>query len=75
MFFRNSYQRQPCPGNVLFHDVFSKACDKLLTEHLFKDSQDGDAYSNFNRHLAAHLFSDSLFATRENCVRLFCYWI
>ncbi|WP_427837836.1 hypothetical protein ABUS21_11380 [Acinetobacter baumannii] len=70
-FFCNSYQRQPCPGNVLFHDVFSKACDKLLTEHLFKDSQEGDAYSNFNRHLASHLLSDSQFATRENCVRLF----
>ncbi|MCH7318588.1 hypothetical protein MMP64_11675 [Acinetobacter sp. ANC 5659] len=72
-FFSNSYQRQPCPGNALFHDVFSKACDKLLTEHLFKDSQDGDAYSNFNRHLAAHLLSDSQFATRENCVRLFLF--
>lgn len=71
MFFRDSYQRQPCPGNVLFYDVFSKACDKLLTEHLFKDSQEGDAYSNFNRHLASHLLSDSQFATRENCVRLF----
>ncbi|ENW5232637.1 MULTISPECIES: hypothetical protein [Acinetobacter calcoaceticus/baumannii complex] len=70
-FFSNSYHRQPCPDNVLFHDVFSKACDKLLTEHLFKDSQEGDAYSNFNRHLAAHLLSDSQFATRENCVRLF----
>ncbi|MBP1471411.1 hypothetical protein J8Z78_12120 [Acinetobacter nosocomialis] len=72
-FFSNSYQRQPCPGNVLFHDVFSKACDKLLTEHLFKDSQEGDAYSNFNRHLASHLLSDSQFATRENCVRLFLF--
>lgn len=70
-FFSSSYHRQPCPGNVLFYDVFSKACDKLLTEHLFKNSQDGDAYSNFNRHLAAHLLSDSQFATRENCVRLF----
>lgn len=70
-FFSNSYQRQPCPGNVLFYDVFSKACDKLLTEHLFKDSRNGEAYSNFNRHLAAHLLSDSQFATRENCVRLF----
>ncbi|WPP87164.1 hypothetical protein [Acinetobacter pittii] len=72
-FFRNFYQRQPCPGNALFYDVFSRACDKLLTEHLFKDSQDGDAYSHFNRHLAAHLLSDSQFATRENCVRLFLF--
>ncbi|MDC5624811.1 hypothetical protein OFN08_10200 [Acinetobacter baumannii] len=72
-FFSNSYQRQPCPGNVLFHDVFSKACDKLLTEHFFKDSQEGDAYSNFNRHLASHLLSDSQFATRENCIRLFLF--
>ncbi|WP_284085625.1 hypothetical protein [Acinetobacter pittii] len=70
-FFSNAYQRQPCPSNILFYDVFSKACDKLLTEHLFKNSQEGDAYSNFNRHLAAHLLNDSQFATRENCVRLF----
>ena len=55
----------------MFYDVFSKACDKLLTEHLFKDSQDRNAYSNFNRHLAAHLLTDSQFATRENCVRFF----
>lgn len=72
-FFRNFYQRHPCPGNVLFYDVFSKACDKLLTEHLFKDSKIGDAYSNFNRHLAAHLLNDSQFATRENCIRLFLF--
>lgn len=72
-FFSNSYQRQPCPSNVLFYEVFSKACDKLLTEHLFKDSQEGNAYSNFNRHLASHLLSDSQFATRENCVRLFLF--
>lgn len=70
-FFSKAYQRQPCPSNVLFYDVFSKACDQLLTEHLFKNSQEGDAYSNFNRHLAAHLLNDSQFATRENCVRLF----
>lgn len=71
VFFSNFYLRQPCPGNVLFYDIFSKACDKLLTEHLFKDSRNSDAYSNFNRYLATHLLSDSQFATRENCVRLF----
>lgn len=57
----------------MFHDVFSKTCDKLLTKHLFKDSQEGDAYSNFNKYLASHLLSDSQFASRENCVRLFLF--
>lgn len=70
-FFRNPHLRQPCPGNVLFYDVYSKACDKLITEHLFKPSDKGDAYSNFNRHLAAHLLNNSQFATKDNCIRLF----
>lgn len=70
-FFRNSHARQPCPGNPLFHEVYIKACDKVITEHLFKPSEIGDAYSNFNRHLAAHLLRDSPFATKENCIRLF----
>lgn len=70
-FFSNSHVRQPCPGNALFYDIYIKACDKLLKEHLYKPSDKGSAYSNFNRHLAAHLLSDSEFATQENCVRLF----
>lgn len=71
-FFRLSHVRQPCPGNALFHEVYIKACDKLLTEHLYKPSDTGSAYSNFNRHLAVHLLSDSQFATKDNCIRLFC---
>lgn len=70
-FFSNSHARQPCPGNALFYDVYIKACDKLLKDHLYKPSDKGSAYSNFNRHLAAHLLSDSEFATQDNCVRLF----
>ncbi|MEN3756157.1 hypothetical protein ABDZ57_04920 [Aeromonas veronii] len=70
-FFSNSHVRQPCPGNALFYDIYIKACDKLLKEHLYKPSDKGSAYSNFNRHLAAHLLSDSEFATQDNCVRLF----
>ncbi|MBX4606937.1 hypothetical protein C7266_06365 [Klebsiella variicola] len=70
-FFRTGHLRQPCPGNPLFYDVFSKVSNKILNEHLFKPSNHGEAYSNFNRHLAAHLLNDSSFATKENCVRLF----
>lgn len=70
-FFSNSHARQPCPGNALFYEVYIKACDKLLKNHLYKPSDKGSAYSNFNRHLAAHLLSDSEFATQDNCVRLF----
>lgn len=70
-FFRFSHRRQPCPGNVLFYDVYTKVCDKILNEHLYKPSQSGAAYANFNRHLAAHLLYNAQFATKENCVRLF----
>lgn len=70
-FFSKSHTRQPCPGNPLFHDVFARACDKIVKEHLYKPSQQGIAHSNFNRHLAAHLLNDSQFATKENCIRLF----
>jgi len=70
-FFSKSHTRQPCPGNPLFHEVFAKACDKIINEHLYKPSQRGVAHANFNRHLAAHLLNDSQFATKENCIRLF----
>lgn len=63
--------RQPCPSNVLFHDIYVKACDKILNNHLFKPSQQGTAHSEFNRHLAAHLLYDAEFATQGNCIRLF----
>ncbi|WP_419307398.1 hypothetical protein J8402_15145 [Chromohalobacter israelensis] len=69
-FIANSYRRQPCPGNPLFHEIYVTVADKLLTEHLFKPSGDGEAHANFNRHLAAHLLNDSQFGTKENCVRL-----
>lgn len=71
-FFRTGHLRQPCPANAQFHQIFSKACDKILNEHLFKMSHEGGAYSQFNRHQAAHLLrGDIEFATRNNCIRLF----
>jgi len=70
-FFFKAHTRQPCPRNPLFHEVFARACDKILNEHLYKPSQHGAAHANFNRHLAAHLLYDSQFATKENCIRLF----
>ena len=69
-FFSQSHVRQPCPGNPLFHEVYSKVCDKILNEHLYKSLQNGTAHPNFNRHLAAHLLNNSQFATKENCARL-----
>lgn len=59
------------PGNVLFYEIYSKAALSILTNHFYKPSDQGNAYSNFNRHLAAHLLNDSPFATKENCIRLF----
>ena len=70
-FFKNSHSRQPSPGNILFHQVYAKACDKILNEHFYKPTTTGTSYANFNRHVASHLLNDSQFATRENCIRLF----
>jgi hypothetical protein len=70
-FFGSPYVRQPCPGNPLFHDVFCRACDKIINDHLYQPSQRGTAYAEFNRHQASHLLRDTTFATRENCIRLF----
>ena len=70
-FFSASHVRQPCPANPLFHDVFCRACDKIINDHLYQPSQRGTAYAEFNRHQAAHLLRDITFATRENCIRLF----
>lgn len=70
-FFKISAQRQPCPHNVLFHNVFVKACDKILNNHFYLPTANGNAYANFNRHVASHLLNDNHFATKENCIRLF----
>jgi hypothetical protein len=70
-FFRVSHIRQSCPHNPQFHEVFAKACDKILNKHLYKPSGHGSAYSEFNRHQASHLLRDSKFATNDNCIRLF----
>jgi hypothetical protein len=70
-FFRKAHTRQPRPGNALFHDVFCKAADRIINDHLYKPTQAGHAHSEFNRHQASHLLRDSDFATRDNCIRLF----
>lgn len=70
-FFKNSHTRQPSPGNILFHQVYVKACDKILNEHFYRPTDKGNAYANFNRHIASHLLNDSQFATQQNCMRLF----
>ncbi|GAB3723499.1 hypothetical protein GCM10027594_04460 [Hymenobacter agri] len=70
-FVGNSYLRQPNPSNVLFHDVYVRASQAILTNHLYLNSATGSAYANFSRHLAAHLLTDQTFATQSNCIRLF----
>jgi hypothetical protein len=70
-FFQNSHQRQPCPGNILFHNIYAKACHAILNKHFYKPTDTGTSYANFNRHVASHLLNDNQFATRENCIRLF----
>lgn len=70
-FFKNSAQRQPCPYNVMFHNVYVKACDKILNNHFYKSTTNGNSWANFNRHVASHLLNDNQFGTKENCIRLF----
>lgn len=70
-FFRKSAERQPCPYNIQFHQVFSKVCDSILNKHLYKPSHRGSAHADFNRHLAIHLMKESSFGTKSNCIRLF----
>ncbi|MGE8512810.1 MAG: hypothetical protein ACN6N7_08930 [Chryseobacterium culicis] len=70
-FFKKSAARQPCPTNILFHNIYTKACDKILNEHFYKPTPKGSSYANFNRHVASHLLNSEQFATRENCLRLF----
>lgn len=71
-FFKNSAQRQPCPHNILFHNIYTKACDKILNNHFYKPTTtSGVSYANFNRHVASHLLNNDQFGTKENCIRLF----
>jgi hypothetical protein len=70
-FIRKTYQRQPMPDNILFMEVFSKAADKIFIEHFFKPSTSGEAYENFNRHLASHFLNSNAFITEDNILRLF----
>lgn len=70
-FFGSPHVRQPCPGNPLFHEVFCRACHKIINDHLYKPSQRGKAHAEFNRHQASHLLRNTKFATQENCIRLF----
>lgn len=70
-FFKNSSQRQPCPYNIQFHDIYVRVCDKILNEHFYLPTDKGSAYANFNRHVASHLLNDNQFATKGNCIRLY----
>ena len=70
-FFKNFSQRQPCPQNVLFHNIYVKACDKILNKHFYKPTTNGNSWANFNRHVASHLLNGNQFGTKENCIRLF----
>jgi hypothetical protein len=70
-FFKNAHVRNPCPGNPLFHNIFCKVSDKIISDHFYLHSEKGGAYAEFNRHQAAHLMRGAIFATKENCIRLF----
>lgn len=70
-FFKQGPMRQPAPGNIQFHQIFSKVCDNILNKTLYKPTPSGNAYGDFNRHLALHLLKSSNFGTKNNCIRLF----
>lgn len=70
-FFNKSALRQPLPYNILFHNVYIKACHKILNHHFYKPTTTGNSWANFNRHVASHLINSNPFGTKQNCIRLF----
>ncbi len=70
-FFKQGPLRQPCPGNIQFHRVYSSICDNIINKTLYKPTFSGDAHSDFNRHVALHMLKKSKFGTKNNCTRLF----
>jgi hypothetical protein len=70
-FFKVSATQNTNPSNILFHNVYIKVCDKILNEHFYRPTKDGNAHSLFNRNISSHLLTEKPFATKENCIRLF----
>lgn len=70
-FFKNGFTRNPCPANPIFYEVFSETADQILAEHFFQNNNLGEAFDNFNRHIASHMLDDPNYLTQSNCIRIF----
>ncbi len=70
-FFKNSFQRNPCPSNPIFHEIFVETADQLLAENFFLNNTQGNGFENFNRHIALHMIDEPDYLTQGNCIRLF----
>ena len=54
-FIGKSIYRQPVPSMPTFFESYIHAADEILKNHLYRNSADGDAHEDFNRHLALHM--------------------
>lgn len=70
-FFKRGFERNPCPANVLFYELFTISADKIITDHFFLHNAQGNGFENFNRHIALHMIDTPNYLTQGNCIRLF----
>ena len=70
-FIHDSPNRQPMPLLPLFFDSWIVVAEKILKDHLYRNTVAGPSVDNFNRHLALHLLDDQAFGTQENVTRAF----
>jgi len=70
-FIGKSIYRQPTPSMPTFFESYVQAADEILKNHLYRNSTDGDAYEDFNRHLALHMLEQKKFYSHDNIMRAF----
>lgn len=70
-FIIESIYRQPLPYSPNYFECYVLAANKIIEDHLYKDSGSGHAYNYFNRHLALHMLEDKPFCSPDNVMRAF----
>ncbi len=70
-FVEKTPERNPLLSLPLFADIWAKTCFIIMNDHLYKNTKEGSAYGDFNRHLALHLIQSDAFCTPHNIMRAF----
>lgn len=70
-FIGKSIYRQPVPCMPAFFESYILAADEILKNHLYRNSTDGNAHEDFNRHLALHMLDQKKFYSHDNVMRAF----